>query len=295
MKPLSVQISHLASDFNKLTLLCLCLFVGGIETLYAAGISVDAGLTPSEKRWVFREQVRINSRSEDPTNMNREMKQRALMTVLAYGIKQDITLVLKQMYMQMDMEMAGNTNATKGLMDTGVLVKYGLYRENTSTHILGAAATMELEVPSGKKGISSDTWDVKPGFYLSMRKNNWLADLSLNYTYNGLGENSTTKTIPGDSFSINSAIAFQTGLGKSSDKALAYVLELSHEKTYTSHLNNSAVKNTGENITMLSPGLKLTVSSFVAELLVQIPISQKQKGTQLKRDTGGLFGIRYMF
>ncbi len=266
-----------------------------MENSFSAGISVDAGLTPSEKRWIFREQIRISSRSEDPTSMNREMDQKALMTVLAYGLKRDVTLVLKQMYMQMDMKMSGNTTETKGFMDTGLLVKYGIYRENTASRIIGAAATLELELPTGKDGITSDTYDLKPGVYLSMRKNDWLADFSFVYTFNGVGDSSTVKTIPGDSFSTNAALAYQTSLGKGADKALAYVVELSYEKTYSSHLNDKAVKNTGEDFTLVSPGLKLTISSLVTELLVQIPVSQNQKGNQLKRDTGGLLGIRYMF
>ncbi|MCO4795653.1 MAG: transporter [Bacteriovoracaceae bacterium] len=266
-----------------------------MQNAYSAGISVDAGLTPSEKRWIFREQIRFNSRSEDPSMMNREMTQNSLMTVLAYGLKRDITLVVKQMYMDMDMQMGGNTTKTSGFMDTGLLIKYGVFRENTASRILGAAATLEIELPTGKKGISSETWDLKPGLYFSMRKGNWLGDFSFVYTFNGVGDSSKTKTIPGDQFSINTAFAYQTTLGEGADKALAYVLELSHEKVYTSHLNSKAVRNTGEDMTLISPGLKLTISSFVTELLLQIPTSQNQKGNQLKRDVGGLFGIRYMF
>jgi hypothetical protein len=39
----------------------------------AAGISVDAGLTPAEDRWIFRTQVRYMRRTDDPTGMDRKI------------------------------------------------------------------------------------------------------------------------------------------------------------------------------------------------------------------------------
>ena len=49
----------------------------------AAGISVDAGLTPAEDRWILRTQLRYMQRDDDPTSMDRKMDKYTLNTVLA--------------------------------------------------------------------------------------------------------------------------------------------------------------------------------------------------------------------
>ncbi len=62
----------------------------------AAGISVDAGLTPAEDRWIFRTQVRYMRRKDDPTHMGRKMSTYAFPVVLAYGVRPDLTLMIRQ-------------------------------------------------------------------------------------------------------------------------------------------------------------------------------------------------------
>ncbi|MHC4559338.1 MAG: hypothetical protein ACYS80_18760, partial [Planctomycetota bacterium] len=44
-----------------------------LESARAGGISVDAGLTPAEDRWIFRTQLRYMQRKDDPTPMDRKM------------------------------------------------------------------------------------------------------------------------------------------------------------------------------------------------------------------------------
>ena len=63
-----------------------------LENTNAAGISVDAGLTPAEDRWIVRTQMRYMQREDDPTPMDREMDTYAFPLVVAYGLRSDLTL-----------------------------------------------------------------------------------------------------------------------------------------------------------------------------------------------------------
>ncbi len=50
----------------------------------ASGISVNAGLTPPEDRWIIRTQFRYMQRKDDPAPMNQKMDTYAFPVVVAY-------------------------------------------------------------------------------------------------------------------------------------------------------------------------------------------------------------------
>ncbi len=54
-------------------LAAIVIFAATSTIVNAGGISVDAGLTPPEDRWILRTQVSYRERRDDPTNMNRKM------------------------------------------------------------------------------------------------------------------------------------------------------------------------------------------------------------------------------
>lgn len=123
----------------------------------AGGISVDAGLTPAQDRWMLRTQVRYMHRSEDPSPMGREMSSFAFPVVLAYGFKPNLTLVVRQIVMHREMSMMSTTERSTGLGDLFVLAKYKAYRRNTSRYTLGIAPTLGLQLPTGDDSFTSET------------------------------------------------------------------------------------------------------------------------------------------
>jgi len=280
-----------------LWLLCVVLVFFVLISLNAnaAGISVDAGLTPAEDRWILRTQLRYMQRDDDPTSMGRKMDKYILNTALAYGLRRNLTLMLKQPAVHQEMSMAASTIKDTGLADLGLLVKYGIYRRNTPEYTFGVATTLGLELPTGGDAFTSETWDLKPGLYLSWRRSSLASDLNIAYTWNGFADEGINGIDPGDELSIDWALAYQFSLGETADISLAPVLELSYKNISPNRLKGHNVTDTGESIFFLSPGIKFTKSSFILEALVQLPVSQEQKGSQLKRDTGIIIGMRFMF
>ena len=95
-----------------------------LNSANAAGISVDAGLTPPEDRWILRTQVRYRERRDDPSDMNRKMNTYVFPVVLAYGLRSDLSLLIRQRVIRHKMSVKGSTERDEGLGDLFILAKY---------------------------------------------------------------------------------------------------------------------------------------------------------------------------
>lgn len=266
-----------------------------LSSANAAGISIDAGLTPAEDRWIIRTQARYMKRKGDPTHMGREMTTYSFPTIVAYGVRPDFTLMLKQTVKHQDSEMGGNHNKTTGLADLFILSKYKVYRRNTPEYIFGIAATLGLELPTGAETFTSNTWDLVPGLYTSWRSGPWAWDMGISYAWNGFADRGRNSINPGDEFSLDWAIAYQFSLGDDARTSIAPVLEVSYKNISPDRRYGHDVSNTGESVLYISPGVKFTKSSFILEGLLQLPVWQDQKGTLLERGFGVIVGVRFMF
>ncbi len=261
----------------------------------AGGISVDAGLTPAEDRWIFRTQLRHMQRKDDPTPMDRQMDTYAVPIVLAYGLRPDLTLMVRQTTKHSKMSMAGSISRDTGLDDLFILGKYRLYRRNTREYTLGIAPTLGLELPTGDEDFTSDTWDLAPGLFASWRSGPWASDFNITYKWTGFADKAENGLNPGDEFSIDLALSHQFSIGEKADTSLAPVLEFSYRHLSPDRRSGHDISNTGESLFFVSPGIKFTKSSFILEALVQIPTWQDQKGSQLEQAARLIVGVRYMF
>lgn len=261
----------------------------------AGGISVDAGLTPAEDRWIFRTQLRFMQRRDDPTLMDRKMDTYALPVVLAYGVHSDFTLLVRQAVMHRKTSMAGSTSRDSGFGDFYVLGKYEFYRRNTPDYTLGVAPTLGLELPTGDDDFGSETWDLEPGLFASWRSGPWASDFDMAYKWNGFADKGRGGLDPGNELSLDLALARQFSVGEKAETAFAPVIEFSYRHILPDGLRGHDVANTGESIFFISPGFKFTKSSFIVEALVQLPVWQDQEGTQLEQGMRFILGARYMF
>ena len=283
---------------SQLILINLCLiFMYGLfpPSAKAGGISVDAGLTPAEDRWILRTQVRYMQRKNDPTNMGRQMSAYALPVVLAYGLRSDLTLMLRQAVMRQEMSMIATTEKSTGLGDLFILAKYRAYRRNTPDYTLGIAPTIGLEFPTGGDSFTSETWDLNTGLYISGRSGPWAIDLNIAYAWNGFADQGENGRDPGDELSLDLALAHQFSIGEKARVALAPVFELNYKQIGVDQQGGQDISNTGNSILYLSPGIKFSTSSTIIEALLQVPAWQDQEGSQLERNIGILIGVRFMF
>ncbi|MHC4790279.1 MAG: transporter [Planctomycetota bacterium] len=265
------------------------------ENASAAGISVDAGLTPPEDRWIIRTQFRYMHRKDDPTPMNQKMDTYAFPLVVAYGFRPDLTLMVRQPVKHRKMSMRGSVSRDTGLDDLFVLGKYKIYRRNTPEYTFGIASTLGVEFPTGADSFTSETWDLQPGLYTSWRSGPWASDFNIAYKWNGFADRGKNGLNPGDELSVDWALAHQFSIGEKADTSLTPVLEFNYKHILPDRLSGHNVSNTGESLFFVSPGLKFTKSSFILEALLQFPVWQDQEGSQLKQGTRLIVGTRFMF
>jgi hypothetical protein len=279
---------------RKKLLFFLFLFCISVVISFSHGISVDAGLTPAEDRWIFRTQFRYLSLG-DLANLNREMEMHMVPVVLAYGLRSNLTLLCRQPILRRKMTMMGASDPASGFGDFFLMGKFKLYRRNTESYTLGMAATLGIEAPTGSSEFSSRTWDLKPGLYFSWRTGGLGSDVSIAYTLNGVAGEGIDNVIPGNEFALDWAASYQFSLGGSSRMSIAPVLEASYRDISFNRVDGEDIENTGRSILFFSPGIKFISTSFVLEALIQIPVSQKWNGNQLDRNSTLLFGMRYLF
>jgi hypothetical protein len=292
------SLSEKPSEMKKLVLMILAGVATNAmisESAAAAGISVDAGLTPPEDRWIIRTQFRYMERKDDPTTMNRKMETYAFPVVVAYGFRPDLTLLIRQPVKHRKISMGGSVSRDAGFDDLFVLGKYKLYRRNTREYTFGVASTLGVEFPTGDDDFGSDTWDLEPGLFASWRSGPWASDFSIAYKWNGFADRGKNGLNPGDELSIDLALAHQFSIGEKADMSLTPVLEFNYKHMLRDRLSGHNVSNTGESLFFVSPGIKFTKSSFILEALLQFPVWQDQEGSQLKQGTRFIVGTRFMF
>lgn len=267
----------------------------GSDFSAAAGISVDAGLTPPEDRWIIRTQLRYMERKDDPTAMDRRTEMYTFPFIVAYGFRPDLTLLVRQPIQHRNMEMAGSIGRETGFGDLFVLAKYKLFRKNTRKYTFGIASTLGLEFPTGDDDFGSETWDLEPGLFTSWRSGPWQSDFSVAYKWNGFADDGRNHLDPGNELSIDFAFARQFSLNETANVSLTPLIELNYKHLSKDTRRGNTVTNTGESLLFISPGLKFTKGSFILEGLVQFPVWQDQEGSQLEQGTRYIIGTRFLF
>jgi hypothetical protein len=256
----------------------------------AGGISADAGLTPAQDKWIFRTSVRYTKLTNDPTMMASSMYMFPM--VVAYGFRSDLTVMVRQPFMQMNMTMNGNSSRSSGFGDLMLMAKYRAVRWNTPTYTLGIAPLLGVKLPTGTEEFTADALALQTGLYISARRVPWASDLNVTYTINGLtGDDDREEN---KVLEMVGALAYQFSLTNDGRMAFAPVIEFSYENASTIEIDGVTQADTGESFFRIAPGMKLTISSVIIESLLWIPVWQDQNGTQLEHGVGGLFGVRVM-
>lgn len=250
---------------------------------YAGGISVDAGLTPGQDRWILRMQYRYM----EEYNPNMTMQNQMFPLMVAYGVTSNFTLMARIMYVQRTIEMNDNQNLN-GLNDPGILLKFKVYRKNTADYVLGIAPFMATNFPVGNSDVSRQIWNPEIGLSVSYRPRFWSLDFTALYRIGDLTEKEESQV--SNFISLNTAISTMIPINKS-DVAISPVLEL----TYNREINSGLEADMKKEVLFISPGFMFIKSSFVLELLYQYPVYQQDQVQVMSSEPRFIAGIRYMF
>lgn len=250
---------------------------------HAGGISVDAGLTPGQDRWILR----IQYRYMEEYNPNMNMQNQMLPLMVAYGVNSNFTFLARIMYVKRTIEM-NEKQYSNGLNDPGILLKFKVYRKNTAEYVLGIAPFVATNIPVGSSDISRQIWNPEIGVSISYRPRFWSFDFTTSYNIGDITDKIENQA--SDLLSLN--IAFSTMIPiKTSDVAISPVLEF----TYNNEINSSIQADMKKEVLFISPGFMFIKSSIALELLYQYPIYQQEQMQVMRSEPRFIAGFRYMY
>ena len=235
------------NELLRIVFICISIHVLLVSSASAVGITVDAGLTPPEGRWILRTHIRYMQRINDPTPIDRKMSSSTFSIVMAYGIRSDLTLMVRQALIHQEMSISGSDDVKTGLGDLFIQAKYKAYRRNTPKYTFGIAPTIGLELKSGHDSFTSGSWDLRMGLYTSWRSGPWGSDFNIAYSWNGFADDDEYGVNPGDQLFLNLAFAHQLSISKKASPTLAPVLELSYRRIWPDQQDGQDLVKRGQN------------------------------------------------
>jgi len=263
--------------------LMLVFFYASGMMVQAGGISVDAGLTPAQDRYILRTQYRFMSMN----NTMMTAKTHMIPMVVAYGVTSGFSLMARGMYVHRTF--SNNIEPQTGFNDLYLLSKFRLYRKNTARYVLGIAPHIASNIPIGNTDISKRTWNPEIGLNVSYRPRFFAIDISTSYTFIDLLGKSEMNS--GNIYEMNVAFSSIHPLKKGGNNAISPVIEINY-----SHVSaNRDEDNSSNEILFISPGVSFIHSSLVLEALIQFPIYQKATENVMNQNSKLIFGIKYMF
>lgn len=252
-------------------------------SVQAGGISVDAGLTPGQDRWILRTQYQYMKMQ----NSNMTTQNHMVPLIIAYGVTSNFTLMARAMYINRIITM-NDAVQKSGFNDAFILLKYKVYRENTANYVIGIAPYIASNIPIGNADISDRTWNPEFGLSMSYRPRFWAIDFTSSYTL----KDALKKTDDQESDNLSLNVAFSSIIPlKNSNLAFSPVLELTYNKEFNSNVKESKK----QEVMFFSPGLTFIKSSLILEALYQIPVFQQTNVSLMKSKSRILIGLRFMF
>lgn len=264
---------------EKVVFLLAVLF--SIADLKAGGISVDAGITPPQDRFILRSQYRYMSMEN--ALMTRYTHMAPL--VLAYGVTPGITVMARGMYIHQTV--SNSPEIRNGMNDLFVLSKFRLYRKNAEKYVFGIAPHIASNIPVGSSEISNRTWNPELGLNISFRPRFLALDVSAAYVFSDITGRLDEK--PGNIFSINTALSAVVPLKTEHSSAISPVIEW----TYQQRAENKNLPKA--DILFISPGASFIFSNLTLEVLLQIPVYQSDNSGMMNQNSRFILGVKYMF
>ncbi len=258
----------------------------------ASGISVDAGLTPAEDRWIVRMQASRASSKSGSGGAGMRMTTVSFPLVLAYGLRRNVMVMAKQPFMLRTVSKRSGSVRATGFGDTMIAGKYLLWRRNTENGTFGVSPVGGVMAPTGHPDFSPGRWMPRIGLYFSARHGALMADFNGAYAFPiGSGRGA----VPSGKITLDSALSYQLDLRPLSRSAVAPVLEYSYVREEEYDGGGGTMPGTGGSVVWISPGLKWSFPSLIIECLARFPVWTSQWGNRPDYEPGVLGGVRLFF
>ncbi|MBI2481115.1 MAG: hypothetical protein HYV60_21510 [Planctomycetia bacterium] len=230
------------------------------------GINTDTAIAPGEGQTIYRTQLRFLQSHSSPGSVERDINVLVNPQVLAYGVREDLTVFGVVPLAKRDGTVRPSTPPGAltevddfGVADMRFFAKYRLREDDQPGETTRWSVFGGLEIPTFDKNFSSDSWDPFVGTVWTYQSLEWGLDLDWFWNFN-TGEG----VFKHDEMRYDAAYTYVQLTGQNLDDRfwqLNSVFEINGSYlTDNSHVVNAA------------PGFQLALERMIVEASLQLPV-----------------------
>ncbi len=289
----------------------ILLFATSIAAV-AAPQTFNTALPVAEGEFVLRQQFFVKKADDDPGLTNRDVNVLGSVSVLGYGIKNDLSIfgVVPLLDKTLKVTPLGGVRtkrSTSGFGDARLFARYTVLKQNAPGRTFRIAPFAGIKLPTGKSQASdslgtlpatlqlgSGSWDPFGGVVATWQTLDYEIDAQVSYKLN-TGANGFRF---GNELRLDASLQYRLWpqeLGDDTPGFLYGVLEGNFLYQEKNRNGGATLANSGGSRLFAAPGLQYVTRRWIAEAIVQIPVFQDLNGTALKDNFTARAGFRVNF
>ncbi len=283
----------------------------GAGAAWSAPITFNTALPVAEDEFIFREQFVVDQSGDDPSGADRDRKAFAAVSVLGYGVTNNLAVFGVLPYVDKKLEvnsMAGRSvRDASGLGDLTLFGRYTIFQDDVPGRTFRIAPFAGVELPTGDDdetdglgrlpaSVQAGSGSVDPfgGLVATYQTLDFEMDAQLSYKANTEANHFEF----GDVARLDASLQYRLwprSLESGVPGFLYGVVEgnLIHQDKNRS--NGVSDPDSGGTTLFLMPGLQYVTRRWILEGGVQIPVAQDLNGTALEKEYIARFGFRFNF
>ena len=284
---------------------------GGPAALRAAPQTFNTALPVGTGEFIFREQFVLDQSGDDPSAASRNRTAWAAVSVLGYGIDQDLAVfgVLPYVDKTLELTVAGKrrTRGAAGLGDASLFGRYTVFKKDWPGRTFRVAPFAGLEMPTGDSNVSdgfgrlppgvqpgSGSWDPFGGVVATYQTLDFQIDAQAGYKLNTEAHGFEFGDVARFDASLQVRL-WPAELGGGLPDFLYGTLDANLIHQGKNEIGGATDPNSGGMTLFLAPGLQYVTKRFIIEAIVQVPVFQDLNGTALEKGFIVRTGFRFNF
>ena len=301
----------LSSPVSKTWAILAISVLGWPGAAVAAPETFNTALPVAKGEFVFREQVVLDQSGDDPSGAGRDRAAWSAVSVLGYGVNNDLALFGVVPYVDKRLELteagARRARSARGLGDVSLFGRYTVFKRNFRGGTFRTAPFAGVELPTGDDderdsfGLlpasvqpGSGSWDPFGGIVLTYQTLDYQIDAQASYRINTEANNFEF----GDVARLDAAFQYRLWPREFKGGVPGFLYSIVEANVIQQDNNrNGGLADANSNGTrlFLVPGLQYVTKRWIVEAAVQVPVVQELNGTALEADYIARAGFRVNF
>ncbi|BAO44378.1 conserved hypothetical protein [Thiolapillus brandeum] len=279
--------------------------------LRAAPITFNTALAVGKGEYVLREQLVVNQSGQDPSALDRDRSETALVTALGYGLssKWAVFAALPYRYIDLDLEINEQPvgQHSSGIGDLSLFARYTAYQWDAAAQTMRIAPFVGIKAPTGEykahdnlgrlpppAQLGTGSWDPFTGVVLTYQTLQYQFDSQLSYRINNKAEGFEA----GDIARLDGSLQYRLYpriLSGGTPGFLYGVLEMNLIHQDKNEVGGVEDDNSGGTRLFVTPGIQYVTRRWILETAIQLPVKQNLNGQALENDYILRAGFRINF